>query len=211
MQWLHNLIEQYGLYAVFLGCVAEGESAAILAGFFSHQNLFQPWQAFVAASVGAFTGDTLFFLAGRRFANHPTVANLRQRPGFSHAFSMVTAHPNIFVLTNRFIYGLRLVGGVAAGMANIPAWRFVMLNAISSLIWAGTFTSLGYFFGIGAEAIIGRALEHHHRLMIGLALALLAAIGGWLLATHFARREGRSEQDLPNSSEPDRTSNEGSQ
>ena len=32
---LHWLVARYGLIAVFLGCVAEGESAAILGGFFA--------------------------------------------------------------------------------------------------------------------------------------------------------------------------------
>ena len=56
---IHNLIEQYGLIAVFLGCVAEGESAALLGGFFAHQHVFVLWQAFLAAAIGAFVGDTL--------------------------------------------------------------------------------------------------------------------------------------------------------
>ncbi|TIN07946.1 MAG: DedA family protein, partial [Mesorhizobium sp.] len=43
---IHRLIEQYGLIAVFFGCVAEGESAAILGGFFAHQHIFVLWQAF---------------------------------------------------------------------------------------------------------------------------------------------------------------------
>ncbi|TIT47170.1 MAG: DedA family protein, partial [Mesorhizobium sp.] len=43
---IHHFIEQYGLLAVFLGCVAEGESAAILGGFFAHQHVFVLWHAF---------------------------------------------------------------------------------------------------------------------------------------------------------------------
>ena len=54
---IHHLIEQYGLIAVFVACVAEGETAAILAGFFAHQGVFVPWQAFVAVFLGAFGGD----------------------------------------------------------------------------------------------------------------------------------------------------------
>ena len=63
---LHSLIEQYGLIAVFVGCLAEGETAAIVAGFFAHQGVFVPWQAFVAVFLGAFGGDAAFFLCGRR-------------------------------------------------------------------------------------------------------------------------------------------------
>ncbi|TIU08032.1 MAG: DedA family protein, partial [Mesorhizobium sp.] len=65
---IHRLIEQYGLIAVFFGCVAEGESAAILGGFFAHQHIFVLWQAFLAAFLGAFAGDTAFFTLGRSFA-----------------------------------------------------------------------------------------------------------------------------------------------
>ena len=104
---IHHLIEQYGLFAVFLGCVAEGESAAILGGFFAHQHVFVAWQAFLAAAIGAFAGDTFFFILGRSFADHPYVLRLKARPGFSHAFRLVSSHPNIFVLSNRYIYGMR--------------------------------------------------------------------------------------------------------
>lgn len=186
---LHHLVEQYGLIAIFLGCVAEGESAAILGGFFSHQALFSPWAAFLMAAAGAFLGDTLFFVLGRRFSTHPYVVRLRHRPGFSHAMRLVEAHPSIFVLSNRYIYGLRLVGGVASGMANIPAPKFLVLNLLSSLVWAALFGSLGYFFGIGAERIIGDTLRDHHRLVIGLGIGLATATVAWLIAHHMMKKE----------------------
>jgi membrane protein DedA with SNARE-associated domain len=186
--WLHHVVEQYGLIAVFLGCVAEGESAAILAGFFAHQSIFVPWRAFAAACVGAFTGDTLFFMAGRRFADRPFIARLRARPGFSHARQLIERHPNLYVLFNRYVYGFRILGGVAAGLSGIPVPRFLLLNAVASLIWAALFVGLGYFFGIGAEAIIGEALERHWRLILGLAIGVVAAVAAGFAAHHFARR-----------------------
>ncbi|RVD71918.1 MAG: DedA family protein [Mesorhizobium sp.] len=186
---IHHLIEQYGLFAVFLGCVAEGESAAILAGFFAHQHVFVAWQAFLAAAIGAFAGDTFFFILGRNFADHPYVLKLKARPGFSHAFRLVSSHPNIFVLSNRYIYGMRLVGGVAAGFANITVMRFVVLNAISSLVWAALFCTVGYVFGLGAERVVGQALARHERLLIALAIGLVVAILAWFLAHSVARKE----------------------
>ena len=77
-----HLIEQYGLIAVFVACVAEGETAAILAGFFAHQGVFVPWQAFVAVFLGAFGGDAMFFLCGRRFADSAVRAALALAAGF---------------------------------------------------------------------------------------------------------------------------------
>lgn len=158
---IHHFIEQYGLLAVFLGCVAEGESAAILGGFFAHQHVFVPWHAFLAAALGAFIGDTFFFILGRSIADHRYVVRLRKRPGFRRAYRLLNTHPNIFVLSNRYVYGMRLVGGVAAGLSTIPAPRFVILNAISSAIWAVLFGTIGYVFGLGAEHFIGQALMRH--------------------------------------------------
>jgi membrane protein DedA with SNARE-associated domain len=190
---IHHFIEQYGLLAVFLGCVAEGESAAILGGFFAHQHVFVLWHAIVAAALGAFLGDTCFFILGRSFADHRYVVRLRRRPGFRRAYRLLNTHPNIFVLSNRYVYGMRLVGGIAAGLSTIAAPRFVILNAISSVIWAVLFSSIGYVFGLGAEHFVGQALLRHERLLIGLGIGLTVAILAWLIARHIARRERAKE------------------
>ena len=190
---IHHFIEQYGLLAVFLGCIAEGESIAILGGFFAHQHVFVLWQTFVAAALGAFLGDTCFFILGRSFADHRYVVRLRRRPGFRRAYRLLNTHPNIFVLSNRYVYGMRLVGGIAAGLSAIPMPRFIILNAISSVIWAVLFSSIGYVFGLGAEHFVGQALLRHERLLIGLGIGLTVAILAWLIARHIAKRERAKE------------------
>lgn len=187
---IHTLIEQYGLIAVFVACLAEGETAAILAGFFAHQHVFVPWQAFVAVFLGAFGGDTLFFLSGRRFADAAFVRHMRERPGFDRAFDLMQRHPALYVLGNRYVYGFRLVGGVAAGLSGIAAPTFVILNAVSALVWTSLFGGIGYVFGLGAERIIGDALHAHQRLLIGLGIGIVVGLAGLYAAHHFSRRAG---------------------
>ena len=192
---IHHLIEQYGLIAVFVACIAEGETAAILAGFFAHQGVFVPWQAFVAVFLGAFGGDTMFFLCGRRFADSRLRANVcASRPGFDRAFDLMQRHPALYVLGNRYVYGFRLVGGVAAGMSGIAAPKFVVLNAISALVWTILFGGIGYIFGFGAEQIIGSTLHKHQRLLIGLAIGLVVGLAGWYVAHRFSRRAAKASE-----------------
>ena len=191
---IHHLIEQYGLVAVFVACIAEGETAAILAGFFAHQRVFVPWQAFVAVFLGAFGGDTMFFLCGRSFADAAFVRNMRSRAGFDRAFDLMQRHPALYVLGNRYVYGFRLVGGVAAGMSGIAAPKFVVLNAISALVWTVLFGGIGYIFGFGAEQIIGSTLHKHQRLLIGLAIGLVVGLAGWYAAHRFSRLAAKASE-----------------
>lgn len=188
---IQSLIEQYGLIAVFVGCFFEGETAAILGGFFAHQGVFAPWQMFLVSSSGAFVGDTAFFMLGRRFANHRYVLSLRAKPGFSHAFKLVQTHPNIFVFSNRYLYGLRLAGGVAAGLSTIPVSRFLVINALSALVWAALFCGLGYFFGLGAETPLGTTLHKHRRLLVALIIAVVATVVVVAVTHHFVVKRRR--------------------
>jgi membrane protein DedA with SNARE-associated domain len=90
---------------------------------------------------------------------------------------------------------MRLVGGIASGLSGIPPLRFVALNAISSAVWAALFTGIGYVFGLGAEQIIGRALLHHQRLLIALAIGAAVAAVAFLVAHHVAGKERRREEN----------------
>jgi membrane protein DedA with SNARE-associated domain len=171
--------------------VAEGESAEILAGVVAHQNVFAPWQAFAAAFAGAFCGDTLFFLAGRRFADHPAVLRLRHKPGFSRAYGLVRKYPALYVLLNRYVYGFRLIGGIAAGLSGMAVPKFLILNAVSAVVWAALFGGIGYVFGLGAEHIVGDALLRHERLLVALAAGLAVGLAGWYAAHYFSRHVRR--------------------
>jgi membrane protein DedA with SNARE-associated domain len=191
---IHALIEQYGLVAVFAGCIFEGETAAILAGFFAHQGVFVTWQAVAAVFLGAFTGDVLAFLAGRHFAEHALVQWLREKPGFNRAYALLRSHPDLFVLANRFIYGMRAAGGVVAGLSGIAMWRFLVLNAISATAWTALFSGLGFVFGLGAETILGETLQKHHRLLLAVGIGLAMLLLGHWLARRFIRA-GRARRD----------------
>lgn len=184
----HALIEQYGLIAIFIGCLAEGESAAVLAGFFAHQHVFTLAGAFLAVFGGAFLGDCGIFVLGRRFSSRPRVKALMARPGFDRALGLVARHPVPYVLLNRYVYGFRLVGGIAAGLSSIPAPLFFVLNAASSAIWAALFMAFGYLFGQGAEKLLGGALEKHERLLIGLAITAGVAVLAAIVAHRLARK-----------------------
>lgn len=193
MEALTAFITQYGLLAVLLGCMAEGEAIAIVGGFFAHQGMLSLWPTFAAAALGAFLGDTLLFIFGRHASGWRWVAALRGRPGFSHALDLARKRPRAFVFFSRYVYGMRLIGGVAAGIAGIPWGTLLVWNALSSLVWAGFFIAIGWFFGLSAEAVLGRALHTHQRLLVGLVILAAVAAFGVFVARRVKRREAALE------------------
>lgn len=186
--FIHSLIEQYGLLAIFFGCLIEGETAAILGGFFAHQDVLVSWQVFVTAYSGAFCGDAIMFLAGKYFAASPLVRRFERKPAFSYAQQMVRAHPTLYVLLNRYVYGLRMIGGIAAGLAGIGTSKFLALNALSTIAWTSIFVGIGYVFGTASEQIIGTELARHERLLLAVGIGICVVLIGRYLMHRRRRR-----------------------
>ena len=64
--WLAQAITSHGYWMLVLGCLLEGETVLLLAGFAAHRGQLDPLWVLVVASVAAFVGDQCFFWLGRR-------------------------------------------------------------------------------------------------------------------------------------------------
>ena len=183
---LHQFIVDYGLWAVLGGTFLEGESVVVFAGFLAHQHLLRLPEVMLCAFAGSFAADQLLFFLGRRYRDHRLVRRIREKPAFERALALVDRYPHGFILSLRFLYGLRTVGPVALGMSRVPALRFLVLNAIAAAIWAAGFSLLGYVFGQTIESLLGRL----HGVETKLAVAAVIGVTIWL-AYHLAARRRR--------------------
>jgi len=174
---VEQLILLYGPAFIFVGTFLEGETIVVVAGFLSHQEFISPVVVSISAFLGSFLGDQLWFFLGRRHASYPLVRRVTQRPLFKTVMSAIESHPKKFILTFRFIYGIRTISPVAIGLSAIPAREFLFLNAIAAAVWAITFTALVYVFGRAIEAFFGniKAIEHKILIAAAIALAVFAA------------------------------------
>ena len=143
---LHEFIANYGLWAVLGGTLLEGESVVVFAGFLAHQHLLRLPGVMLCAFAGSLIADQALFYLGRRWRDHRLVLRLRAKPAFAKALAAVDRHPDGFILSLRFLYGLRTVGPIALGVSNVPAPRFLVLNVVAAAIWAVCFSLLGYLF-----------------------------------------------------------------
>lgn len=63
---MQELLTHLGYPALFLGTLVEGETFILVAGFLAHRGYFRLGVVVLLATLGAFSGDIVYFLAGRR-------------------------------------------------------------------------------------------------------------------------------------------------
>lgn len=170
---LEQLIGEYGPVAVFLGAAVEGETAAFLGGVISHRGLMPYWQAAAGAFLGSLIADQALFFAGRHANRLSIVQRMMRVKAAERVRTLLAAHPTGFILSFRFIYGIRTVSPLMIGLSGISPLRFFFLNLIAAFVWGVGITAIGYLFGNAVEALFGHLRLHVH---------MLAALGVILVA-----------------------------
>ena len=84
-------------------------------------------------------------------------------------------HQYWFILSFRFLYGLRTVAPFAIGMSSVKASTYAILNVIAAAIWAVAVALLGYLLGDAIHALLRGAKHVEHWVIGGFA------VGGLLL------------------------------
>jgi membrane protein DedA with SNARE-associated domain len=193
---LESLVAKWGYAAVGAGVFFEGETIVLVAGAMAHRGLLALWAVIAAAFVGSVLGDQLWFYLGHRYGK----GFIERRPHWAARTERVNALLSRFgswyVLTFRFLYGLRTISPLFLGSAGYPIRRFVVLNIVAAALWATTFGVVGYAVGAGVHAALGRA-GHVGELVaatLGLALVLWLVVPR-LLSTTRERTSRRAARD----------------
>ena len=183
---LPEIIEKYGYVAVLLGTCLEGETILVMAGFAAHQGHLALPGVMIAAFIGSLVGDQLAFFAGRRYGDRVRARFSGLRNGIDRARAMLDRHGTPLLVGFRFIYGVRTVTPLAAGMSGVAPARFMVLNVLGAALWAVSVGAAGYAFGHGLELMLDRV---HH--VEGHVLWGMAVLGAIAAVVHHVRRKRR--------------------
>jgi membrane protein DedA with SNARE-associated domain len=153
---LHALVEQYGLIAVLVGAMLEGETVLLLAGASAHLGLLDFREVIAMAALGAFLGDNFFFLLGRHYGPKLTGRVRWVAAAVPRIDRLLLRWRWGAVIGLRFTYGLRMAGPMLIGAGTMPAWEFLLANAVGALLWAALIGGLGYLGGHAVQ----QTLEH---------------------------------------------------
>lgn len=129
------------------------------------------WLVAAAAAGGAFLGDNLAYLMGRRIGTERFrwMRGPRMQRGFVWARRELDKRAVSLILIARFIPIGRVVVNLTAGATGFPRRAFVALTTLSAVVWAG------YSVAIGALA--GAWFKDNHLLGVVVAVAVAMLLG----------------------------------
>jgi membrane protein DedA with SNARE-associated domain len=180
--FLYPIIEQYGVYAIFVLCMVEGDITLLIAGVMAQSRFFGEYsflKVFLFGTAGGVAGDTFGYFVGRVFAK--TISNYkfyqRSQPRIEN---LVEKFGGYALVISKYIYGIRVAICISSGVGKMPLLRFLANDLLSCSIWALILSGLGYFFSGFVTQIIGDFQQ------IGVALLVIVVLG--IAAFYFAER-----------------------
>jgi membrane protein DedA with SNARE-associated domain len=149
LEELARIWVQWGALAYFAAATwafFEGETFVLFAAALGAKtDLVDPWLLIISVWIGSYAGDQLWFFLGKRYG----AKAVKRIPGgekqLGRASALLERYGNAFVLTFRFIYGVRNVASAACGAAGMSHTKFAVLNFIAAGLWAATFVAAGWF------------------------------------------------------------------
>nr|WP_314575841.1 DedA family protein [uncultured Pseudomonas sp.] len=172
---LQHFLQEFGYFALFLGTFFEGETILVLAGFLAFRGYMDIKLVVVVAFFGSYAGDQLWYFMGRKHGRKLLARKPRWQLLGDRALEHIRRHPDIWVLSFRFVYGLRTVMPVAIGLSGYPPGRYLLLNGIGAAVWAAALGAAAFKFGAVLEGLLGNVKKYE--LWV---LGALLVIGGLL-------------------------------
>ena len=173
MEHISDLIETYGIYAVFVLCTVEGDITLLLSGAMGHGGFFGQysfWKVFLAGTFGGMVGDVIGYMIGRTFRE--SVKDYRfYKIAQPRIERLIDKFGGFAIIISKYIYGIRAAMCLSYGISKMPFSRFLFLDAISCSVWSLLLAGVGYFFSGAITGIIGDFKQ------IGVALFFIVLIG----------------------------------
>src|SRR6478672_10625654 len=197
MQAINDLIlaaagQPWVLVLVLACCIIDGffppvpsESVVVgLAAVAATADIPNPLLLALVAAAGAFSGDNIAYLLGRRVGTTrwAWMRGPRMQSAFRWAGRELRRRPASLILVARFVPIGRVAVNLTAGATHYSHARFIGLTVLSATLWASYSVAIGLFFG--------QWFEQNH--LLGAVIAIVCAIVlGILVDLGISRLRGR--------------------
>jgi membrane protein DedA with SNARE-associated domain len=180
-----EMLHTYKYTIVVAGALLEGEMVLILSGAAAYHGYMSLPLVMVIAFLGALLHDAFLFFVGRFFGQKILHGQYRGQRGITKIVNLIQKHDRYFIMSFRFIYGIRTLTPIVVGAGSITFKRYFSLVAISAALWAIIVSYVGYSCAMALENII----EHFEKIQKYLAGGLVILIGGVYLYFKYRKKK----------------------
>ncbi|MBD8525106.1 DedA family protein [Pseudomarimonas arenosa] len=140
-------------------------------------NVLEPISTLTLAAFGAFCGDGISYLIGRRYGTRLSgIWPFSRYPGWlASGQEVFDRHGSKGIFIGRFVGAIRPFVPAIAGMLRLPPTRYTLASALAASVWSVVFIAPGWLFGSvwqQLEAVAGPLLI----ILLGSATVLLAVV-----------------------------------
>ncbi|HEV8586628.1 MAG TPA: DedA family protein [Methylomirabilota bacterium] len=200
---INDFIEQFTYLGVFmvlflggLGAPIPEELPVLAAGALAHEGYMRWWIALPVCFIGVLSGDAVLYWVGHHWGERILDWRIVRRVLTPEREKMLLEayrrHAAKTVFTARHVMGLRAAAFLTAGIARVPFWKFIGVDAAAALLGVPTGFALAYFF----TDQLAEILHDVKRVERWLLLLGLTAIAAWLAVLEW-RKSRRLDQPPP--------------
>jgi membrane protein DedA with SNARE-associated domain len=177
-----------------LAWLASPLEAATVSGMIRDEGLIT---MVVVGLAGILAGDSVIYLAGRRFgarvADFRPLRRLVTPEKLEKVEKLVRRRGYVVVMIARFLPGIRAPTYFTVGHAGMPYWEFLLFDGAAAAVSAPLWICLGFYFGSNIQEAARWAGRFGHYILVAVGLVLGVLLVRWLLA----RRSGAAEPAEP--------------
>ena len=129
------------------------------------------WIVMAIGLAGTYGSDAVYFFLGRKRGKKWLNRNAHYRNNAELIDHRIDKYPILIFLVYRFMYGFRTIIPMVIGTSRTKTSKFLILSAISTIIWGVAYGALGYLFGEVIKTRLSH-IENIEKYIIGILLLL---------------------------------------
>jgi membrane protein DedA with SNARE-associated domain len=175
------------LFGAGLGLPIPEEVPIVAAGVWSHEDIFMWWLALPVCVAGVLGGDVVLYWVGRHWGERVLDWRLVRRVLSREREALLLAayrdNGVKIVFGARHVMGLRAAAFLTAGIARVPFWKFLAVDAGAALVGVPLSFGLGFVFADQVASILADV----RRVERWAALAAVVGVAVWLALRAYRR------------------------
>jgi membrane protein DedA with SNARE-associated domain len=167
------------LFMGSLGAPIPEELAIVTAGVLASQDVVEWWLVLPLCFVGVLSGDIILYWVGHHWGDH--VLDLRPvrcilDPARRNKLTAAYRKKGLLIVfAARHVMGLRAAAFLTAGIARIPFWKFLVVDALAVAYGVPLGFTLAYLFADRVQEL----MTNVHRIDLWIVVVVLVGLLVW--------------------------------